>query len=315
MKNPDKEPLINIEQVSDKVDTLVSQLGKIEERKAALFKILNESEEIVSIFWKMKAGKIITLKESIIMNDFIWIGDIKIWESDKGIFFNGILDGNIQESDLANFIGQYPLVVDADKIDDDNAEWWLIPVIKNYMTMFIQIIKDNEGAPSIIYCSDAYTWSPSLPKNDPDNKELLEIENCNQTIFLQKEVDPSWVLHIQKIADLAGEHPMPFDKDNLAVLYKENSMFSIIHKSELANWKFQVKEVLLFKKPSWVAIKFDEYNSFEAEHPKIGKVICRKRYNDWWELLWIDTFKKQILWSEKRINSQCRSIDWLTGRE
>lgn len=310
MENQDKEPRINIEQVNNEVHTLVSQLGKIEERKWNILKLLNKTWEIIKIFRKMKAGKIISLRDTKVMNDFIQNGDIKIWESDKWIFFEGILDWDTQTSYLAKFIEQYPLVVDADEIDEDNAEWWLITVIKDEMTMFIQIIKDDEWVPSIIYCSDAYEWVVSLPKDDPDNKKFIQVgqPRKDKTIFLQKEVDPSWVCHITKIADLDGECNGEFDKDNLAVLYKKNSMFSIIHKSELINWKFQVEEVLTFKRSSRVDVMFDRYNCFEAKSDDIGKVVCKKRYNEWWEFIWIDVFKKLRLGGERIIHNNCRWI-------
>ncbi len=314
MKNPDKTSRISIGQVSGKVDTLVSQLWKIEDLKSALLRLLNGTGEIINIFWKMKLGKIISSREKATIIDFFQNGDVKIWKSDKWIFFQGILDWNRRKSDLAKFIAQYPLVVDADKIMKISEEDPLIIIEKDEETRFLQIVKDDKWDPSIRFSSGGYRWFVLVPKDDPDNKQLIEIIQWNQTIFLQKKGNPNGIIDIQEIANFVGEHKGGFDKDNLAVLYKENSMFSIIHKSELADWTFQVKEVLLFKKPSWVAIKFDEYNSFEAEHPKIGKVICKKRYNESWELLWIDTFKKLRLGWEKRINSQSRSIDWLTSR-
>lgn len=308
MEKPGEEQRISIEQVSGKVDTIVSQLWKIEEHKWDILKLLNQTEEIINIFWKMKLGKMITSMEYNKIIEFFQNGDVKIWKSDKWIFFQGIFDWNKRKSDLANFIEQYPLVIDADEIDEDNAEWWLITTSKNNETRFIQIIKDDKGTPSIRFASKAYYWHAVLPKDDPDNKQLIEIKTSNQTIFLQEEVAPDWIITVQKIADLVGEHNGTFDRDNLSVLYKRDSMFSIIHKSELADWTLKIEEVLTFKRSSRYDVMFDRYNSFEAQSEDIGKIICKKRYNEQWEFIWIDVFKKLRLGGERVIHNNCRWI-------
>ena len=294
-----------------------SRVKVLEDKKADMLYILNSVETIKHTISKIRQGQIITQKEHNQIAEFIkkqWLSTkiVDIWSENPFLDCQYEYIHAHEDSVLISLIHDYPLVVDADTINEDNSEWWLISITKDNMTMFIQIVNDDKGNPSIRYCSDSYDWFVSA-KDDPDNKELIELKRSNKAIFVQKKVDAKGIITVQKVADLVGEHNGAFDKDNLAVLYKQNSMFSIIHKSESVDWNLQVKEVLTFKRSSRFDVMFDKYNTFEAESMGVGKVICKKCYNEQWEFIGIDVFKKLRLGGEKKLNNLCRHIDWLTN--
>ena len=308
----------NLKKAESSLERLSSRFRVLEDKKVDMLYILNSVEAIRQTISKIQLGQVITEKEYNLIDEFIkkqWLSTkiIDIWlENPFNDCQNEYRNAHDDSDVLISLIRNYPLVVDADTINEDNSEWWLISITKDNMTMFIQIVNDDKGNPSIRYCSDSYDWFVSA-KDDPDNKELIELKRSNKAIFVQKKVDAKGIITVQKVADLVGEHNGAFDKDNLAVLYKQNSMFSIIHKSESVDWNLQVKEVLTFKRSSRFDVMFDKYNTFEAESMGVGRVICKKCYNEQWEFIGIDVFKKLRLGGEKKLNNLCRHISWLTN--